>query len=140
MDLQSLCQSPLWKSSQIKFCLYSPKLQLHIFSLSFHKLYRYDILSPQTLQLGDEKLKKKNPNQKKTGKIRHFRKNHRGCIFLPWADRCAVNVTCTEHNNMITTSKSARVYGFYKSRSMGRCQIYTRKVGECKSYKSYLFY
>ena len=35
--------------------------------------------------------------------MRNLRKNHRGGIILPKTDRLAIDVTCTEHNNMILT-------------------------------------
>ena len=62
---------------------------MYIISLSIDNL---------TLETGDGKLKKP-----KTGKIRNLRKSHRGGILLPRKDRRAIDVTCTEHNNMIIT-------------------------------------
>ena len=57
----------------------------------FYTLCAYTLEKPK---------KKKNPEQ---GNIRNLRLNQRGGILLSGLDRCAIDVTCTEHNDMIIT-------------------------------------
>ena len=87
------------KATQILFVW----LKIQIYTLSHWALTNYTDVAPfalRPLNWVRKSFKKKTTLNRK---IRNLRKNHRRGIILPRTDRHAMDVTCTEHNNMIIT-------------------------------------